>query len=56
MIAAHESAQDFARLVSLEQNYPQRVQVPDNLVLGFRVRVIIVQFLGKSLIIRHVDL
>ena len=33
----------------------QRVQVPKNLVLGFGVRGIIVQILGRYMIIRYLD-
>ena len=33
----------------------QRVQVPNNLVLGFWVIVILVQGLGKYVIIRYLD-
>ena len=33
----------------------QRVHVPNNSVLGSRVIVIIVQVLGKYMIIRHLD-
>ena len=33
----------------------QRVQVPNNWVLGFFVIVIIVQVLGKYMIIRYLD-
>ena len=33
----------------------QRVHVPNNWVLGFSVIVIIVQVLGKSMIIRYLD-
>ena len=33
----------------------QRVQVPNNLVFGFRVIVILVQVLGKYMITRYLD-
>ena len=34
---------------------PQRVHVPNNQVLGFWVIVIVVQVLGKYMIIRYLD-
>ena len=32
-----------------------RVQVPNNLVLGFWVRIFLVQVLGKYIIVRYLD-
>ena len=36
-------------------SFPQRVQVPNNLVLGFWAIVIIMQVLGEYMIIRYLD-
>ena len=42
-------------LLSFAKLFTQRVQVPNNLVLGFWVIVIIVQVLGKYMIIGYLD-
>ena len=38
-----------------DSSLTQRVQVPNNLLLGFRVLVIIVQVLGKYIVIGYLD-
>ena len=37
------------------RNFPQRVQVPNDEVLGFWVVVLLAQALGKYMIIRYLD-